>query len=135
MDGQVIMEYFFSPGSPLEGWGLKIDGIDYVNFNGGGQIAGTLGTPECDVSVCRQNSSAVVWTGEVAGVAIEQQYAIADGGLYIIMTTTLTNNTAADITNIYWFRNVDPDNSQPTTGDYSTTNSIESQPKCRYRRC
>lgn len=119
---------FFSPGSPLEGWGLRIDGIDYVNFNGSGDIAGTLGTPECDVSVCRQNSSAVVWTGQVAGVGIEQQYAIADGGLYIIMTTTLTNNTAADITNIYWFRNVDPDNSQPTTGDYSTTNSIESQP-------
>lgn len=119
---------FFSPGSPLEGWGLKIDGIDYINFNGGGDIVGTLGTPECDVSVCRQNSSAVVWTGEVAGVGIEQQYAIADGGLYIIMTTTLTNNTAADINNLYWFRNVDPDNSQPTTGDYSTTNTIESQP-------
>ena len=119
---------FFAPGSPLEGWGLKIDGISYVNFNGGGDIAGALATPECDVTVCRQNSSAVTWTGEVAGVGIEQQYAIADGGVYIIMTTTLTNNTLTDINNLYWFRNVDPDNSQPTTGDYSTTNSIESQP-------
>jgi hypothetical protein len=120
---------FFTPGSPLEGWGLKINGTSYINFNEYYyDIAGTLGDPACDVSVCRQNSSAVTWTGTVEDIDIEQQYAIADGELYIVISTTLTNNGVAPITDLYWFRNVDPDNSQSVTGDYSTTNTIISQP-------
>jgi hypothetical protein len=120
---------FFTPGSPLEGWGLKINGTSYINFNEYYyDIAGSLDDPACDISVCRQNSSAVTWTGTIEDIDIEQQYAIADGELYIVVSTTLTNNGVAPITDLYWFRNVDPDNSQSVTGDYSTTNTIISQP-------
>ena len=120
---------FFTPGSPLEAWGVKINGTSYVNANGGAnQIMGTLNTAACDVRVCRQNSSAVTWTGDVAGMHIEQQYAIANGGMFIIISTVMTNNNASPLNNVYWFRNVDPDNSQATTGIYSTTNTIVSQP-------
>ena len=43
---------FFSPGSPLEGWGLEVDGTSYTNFNGSQGIPGSLGDPECDVDIC-----------------------------------------------------------------------------------
>jgi hypothetical protein len=120
---------FFTPGSPLEAWGVKINGTSYVNANGAtAQIMGTLNTAACDVRVCRQNSSAVTWTGDVVGMHIEQQYAIANGGMFIIISTVMTNNNASPLNNVYWFRNVDPDNSQPTTGSYSTNNTIVSQP-------
>jgi hypothetical protein len=120
---------FFTPGSPLEGWGLKIDGVSYLNINVWyNDIVGTLEDPACDISVCRQNSSAVTWTGTVDDIDIEQQYAIADGEIYIVISTTITNNGVSPVYDLYWFRNVDPDNSQSTTGDYSTTNTIISQP-------
>jgi len=119
---------FFSPGSPLEGWGIEVDGTSYTNFNGSQSIPGSLGDPECNVDICGNLGGAVVWTGTQGDLGIETQHGVVNDGLYIVMTVTLTNNGTATIPDVYWFRNVDPDNAVMTGHGYSTTNTIISQP-------
>ncbi|MBK6526965.1 MAG: hypothetical protein IPG07_16310 [Crocinitomicaceae bacterium] len=48
--------------------------------------------------------------------------------LYYTTEVTITNNTGATLNDVYFYRNVDPDNNQFLNGDYSTTNSIVAQP-------
>ena len=119
---------FFSPGSPLEGWGVEVNGTSYTNFNGSQNIAGNLGDPACEVDICGNLGGAATWTGNKGDLGIETQYGVVNDGVYIVMTVTLTNNGSSTLSDVYWFRNVDPDNAVMTTGDYSTTNTIVSQP-------
>lgn len=120
---------FFSPGSPLEGWGVEFNGVAYDNTNGWTNgIAGSLGDPACEVDICGNLGGAVTWTGAVGDLGVETQYGVVNDEVYVVMTVTLTNNGSSTLSDVYWFRNVDPDNSVMTTYDYSTTNTIISQP-------
>lgn len=119
---------FFSPGSPLEGWGIEVGGVSYTNFNGSGGISGTLGDPACEIDICGNLGGAVDWVGALGDLGIATQYGVVNDNVYIVMTVTLTNTGTGTLSDVYWFRNVDPDNSVMTTYDYSTTNTIISQP-------
>ncbi len=119
---------FFSPGSPLEGWGVEIGGTSYTNFNGSQSIPGSLGDPACEIDICGNLGGAVTWTGGVGDLIVETQYGVVNDGLYIVMTVTLTNSGVTTLPGVYWFRNVDPDNAVMTGHGYSTTNTIISQP-------
>lgn len=120
---------FFSPGSPLEGWGVEVNGTVYDNTNGWtNDIAGSLGDPACEVDICGNVGGAVTWTGAVGDLGVETQYGVVNDEVYVVMTVTLTNNGSSTLSDVYWFRNVDPDNSVMTTYSYSTTNTIVSQP-------
>jgi outer membrane protein OmpA-like peptidoglycan-associated protein len=120
---------FFSPGSPLEGWGVEVNGTAYDNTNGWtNDIAGSLGDPACEVDICGNTGGAVTWTGAVGDLGVETQYGVVNDEVYVVMTVTLTNNGSSTLSDVYWFRNVDPDNSVMTTYSYSTTNTIMSQP-------
>lgn len=119
---------FFSPGSPLEGWGLEVGGTSYTNFNGSSSIAGALGDPACEIDICGNLGGAVDWTGALGDLGVQTQYGVVNDDVFIVMTVTLTNNGASTLSDVYWFRNVDPDNSVMTIGDYATTNTIVSQP-------
>jgi outer membrane protein OmpA-like peptidoglycan-associated protein len=120
---------FFSPGSPLEGWGVEFNGVAYDNTNGWTNgIAGSLGDPACEVDICGNLGGAVSWTGAVGDLGVETQYGVVNDEVYVVMTVTLTNNGSSTLSDVYWFRNVDPDNSVMTTYSYSTTNTIISQP-------
>lgn len=120
---------FFSPGSPLEGWGVEFDGTPRDNANSEiADISGTLGDPECEVDICGNLGGAVTWTGSVGDLAVETQFGVVNDEVYVVMTVTLTNTGSTTLADVYWFRNVDPDNAVMTTGDYATTNTIVSQP-------
>ena len=82
---------FFSPGSPLEGWGVEVNGTSYTNFNGSQNIAGNLGDPACEVDICGNLGGAATWTGNKGDLGIETQYGVVNDGVYIVMTVTLTN--------------------------------------------
>ena len=119
---------FFSPGSPLEGWGLEVGGVSYTNFNGSASVAGSLGDPACEVDICGNLGGAVDWTGALGDLGIQTQYGVVNDDVFIVMTVTLTNNGTSTLSDVHWFRNVDPDNSVMTGHGYHTTNVIISQP-------
>lgn len=115
---------FFTPGSPENGFGLEINGINYSNNAvGDNQIPGSLSNYLVD-----GDCWSVEWNGAVAGVNIKIKYKFISTELYYTTEVTLTNNTGAPLNDLYYYRNFDPDNNVSISFDYTTTNTIVSQP-------
>ncbi|MCS7027669.1 MAG: T9SS type A sorting domain-containing protein [Bacteroidia bacterium] len=125
---------YFTPGSPEEGWGIEFN-IGATNYNYGTyQLCGTgLGDtgPSGHVpgGIVAYNttptSRQAVWQGSVMGLQITQTTTIFTDSLYILTCVRIQNNSpTTTFSNVYYMRNVDPDNEQPWTGDFTTTNTI-----------
>jgi hypothetical protein len=118
---------YFLPGAPEEGWGLTVNGTSYNNnlICATNQISG---------SVISYNSTAqevsATWQGSVAGLSITKRTYVPVNALYFVTEVTITNTSASTINNVYYMRNVDPDQGQLTPGaggSFATTNSIVHQ--------
>ena len=124
---------FFTPGSPEEGWAMDIGNTIYNNNrNGEFNMPGAIGAPSCVTNLCGNRDGArVSWTSSspVGGVVdVQQDYTILDGGVFILIDVYLTNVSKGDLTDVYFMRNVDPDNDVTRHGDYTTSNIILAQP-------
>ncbi|MBN1612551.1 MAG: hypothetical protein JW940_38330, partial [Polyangiaceae bacterium] len=124
---------FVTPGDPEEGWALEVDGnIANNNRYDVTELLGSLGTPECvPVSACGAAGEAqVVWTATdpFQGVLVSHKYTVVEGDTFVKVEVSLTNTTAVLLTDVYYMRNVDPDNDFTRHGDPFTTNTILSQP-------
>ncbi len=126
---------FFIPGTPEEGWGLQVGTQIAVNAGlvGTNQIPGAFtGTrAACRPMVCGlRGGASVFWAGDMTitggTIGVNKTYSVLNEGLFILAEVTLTNNTATPQT-VTYMRNVDPDNQQPLTSDYTTTNTIVQQ--------
>lgn len=123
---------FFTPGTPENGFGLEINGVNYSN-NGSdatwmntsqneipGSITGYQVIGDCII---------VDWDGDINNVHIHVTYRLTITNSYYTTEVELTNNTGGTLSNLYYYRNVDPDNNVTINGgNYSTTNTIVSQP-------
>ena len=117
---------YFTPGGPENGWGCQINGTDYANNAGINQI---LADPSNLISHSLVGDCITVeWQGIVDGVVINIKYHLTMRDLFYTTEITMTNTTDEDLTDVYYYRNVDPDNNQPLTGSFTTTNTIVSQP-------
>ncbi len=70
------------------------------------------------------------WEGDFAsGVDLNLQirYTLNDNALFYATTVTITNNGSLNLDNVFFHRNMDPDNNVFISSDYSTINKIESQ--------
>jgi gliding motility-associated-like protein len=117
---------FFTPGSPENGFGLEIGGVNYSNNATGWpapQIPGSI-TGYSVVGDCIM----VDWDGSVLGIDMHIRYKLITTELYYTTTVTLTNTNAFDMPNVYYYRNFDPDNNEPIGWSYVTTNKILAQP-------
>jgi len=123
---------FFTPGSPENGFGLEINGINYSN--NGVNVSGVGGVTQNEIpgtlSNYQQNGDciSVQWDGSINNVALKIVYSLNITQLYYTTEITITNNTGATLNDVYYYRNVDPDNNVELSGDYFTNNSIVSQP-------
>jgi gliding motility-associated-like protein len=119
---------YFLPGSPVEGWGVQIGATSYINSDrcGINQIPGAL------LSYASIGGQTVVWEGTtigaMPGLRISQTTTFPDSALYFVTKVEFTNTTGATMTDVFYARNVDPDNDQPISGDFTTRNTIVSQP-------
>ena len=129
---------FFTAGTPENGFGLEINGVNYSNnawdaststpflneipTAPGGEITHTI-DGDCII---------VEWNGIVAGVAIKVLYRLKQYSLFYTTEITLTNTTGSTLNDLYYYRNVDPDNNESIGGTFNTTNEIVSQtsPEC-----
>jgi len=120
---------FFTPGSPENGWGIEIgSGVNYSNNCSGPtvQIPGAM-------SSWTQTFTCIsaTWDGNLTtgtNLHIKVNYFLNQPDLFYTTTVSVTNNTAATIADMYYYRNFDPDNNQPISGDFTTQNTIVSQP-------
>ena len=118
---------YFLPGTPEEGWGLTINGTSYNN----NRICAENGIPG---SITNYNSSAsqteATWQGNIGGLNVTAKTFVPKNSLYFVTEVTVTNTSASTINNVFYMRNVDPDQGVYTpgsSGGYSTTNQIVSQ--------
>ncbi|MGD0710707.1 MAG: PKD domain-containing protein [Bacteroidales bacterium] len=119
---------FFTPGTPENGWGVTIgnsssagDNCDYLN-----QIPGNI-TNYSVIGSC----ISVDWEGNLTtgtNLHFKINYLLEQTALFYTTTVSITNNTAATIPTLYYYRNLDPDNNIMLNGSYVTTNTIVSQP-------
>lgn len=116
---------YFLPGSPVEGWALTFNGTDYINSNN----AGICSPSDVPGSVVRYvNTTCIdtlIWVGSVSGMQVRQISTLIEDSLFFLTRITLRNTTGSTMNNVYYARNLDPDNDvQWPGGSFTTTNTI-----------
>jgi|GEM_PF-888822 len=116
---------FFTPGTPENGFGIEVGGLNYSNNASGDleQIIGSI-TSYTEEGDC----IFIEWDGDVANVHVHVVYRLIKTELYYTTEVTLTNTGGTDLTDVYYYRNLDPDNNVTIGGGYATQNSIVAQP-------
>ena len=121
---------FFTPGSPENGWGIEIGSTGSTSQGNNcsylQQINGAI-TGSNTIFNCYN----VDWEGDMTSgsdIHIKINYFLQQTDLYYTTTVSLTNNTSATIPEMYYYRNVDPDNNEEISFTFTTQNTIQSQP-------
>lgn len=116
------------PGTPVEGWSVQVGGGVYYNTDQGcgfDDIPGSISDYEVSGGV-----TTVIWDGDISGenLGIRQVTTLDTNNLYFLTKIIFTNTGGSDLSDIYYMRNIDPDNEEQATGSYTTTNTIFSIP-------
>lgn len=116
------------PGSPVEGWVIQIGASVWINtdqFCYSNDIPGSIS----DYTIAPVASSAT-WEGNIGvpSLNIVQQTVLKTNKRFLTTTITLTNTGVTALNDVYYMRNIDPDNDQPWSGDFTTDNTIVSNP-------
>lgn len=129
---------YFAPGSPEEGWAIQI-GSDiwenhYIGCYGYGSWFG--GSPDIDGDVTEYIDGGTykegIWEGEIIdgsiNISIKQTTTFPNDALYFVTEVEICNNGLSDITDLYYMRNVDPDQDLDFCGTFGTENEIVYNP-------
>lgn len=119
---------FFVPGTPEEGWALQHGDNVYTNHHQGCtdfDIPGSVSDYTYDAGLYT-----LTWEGSVEseGITVTQITTLPEDKLYFVTRVLICNETDSDLTNIYYMRNVDPDQDQPFCGTFDTNNEIVYNP-------
>ncbi len=110
---------YLTPGSPFDGFSLKVDSTNKTNNNAWGlDITKTGG-------LTLSNGNTLTWTGAATygsnSWTVSNAYTLATGKPYIDITSTIVAGGAAS--NVYFAKFIDPD-SQGMPGDSSSTDNV-----------
>ena len=106
---------YFCPGSPFEGWQVKVGSSIGKNDNSQTGVSGAVSDiQDSGSSQCVSWNSASPYNG----VSISQRYCVPTAGQALHTDVTLTNTTGSAVSDIYFGRGFDPDNA---TGSGSMT--------------
>ena len=112
---------YLTPGSPFDGFAVKVDGTNYNNNNAGNiaTITGgwTSGTTTSSTSASWTGS----WTHDSTTWSIRHNYSLPSSQPYIDITTSITAGSAASA--LYFGRFIDPD-ARAASGDSSSTDNV-----------
>ena len=119
---------FFTPGSPENGWGIEI-GTTGTSFGNNAAFLNEI--PGAITNWAHHfNCYSITWEGNTPNnnLHVKINYLLEKNDLYYTTSVSITNNTAAAIPNIYYYRNLDPDNNVMLNNNYKTQNTIVNQP-------
>ena len=108
---------YLTPGSPFDGFALKIDGTNSTNNNSGASAW-------TDSDGLTDGTNTFTWNGTNTahtGWEIENIYSLGATSEYVDITTNITAGGAAD--DVYFGRFIDPD-AMPESGDTSATDNV-----------
>jgi hypothetical protein len=128
MDGWVNYDGdYFTPGSPENGWGLKIAGL--AKGNNANSVTDILGSITGWAHTGTVTTTDWLGLDTATGIKVNINYSLGDNDLFYITTVTITNTSSLTINNIYYYRNLDPDNNQsaPGGGSFVTDQTLVSQ--------
>ncbi|MEZ6122428.1 MAG: Calx-beta domain-containing protein [Planctomycetaceae bacterium] len=120
---------FFVPGSPEESFTIEWgNGVDEHTFTNAG-LNGEFDIPQTSVTdVGNAEIDAAVWAGTATAGAevldVTQTVSVGADNLYFIVSVTLTNRSATTLLDLEYMRSVDPDQEQPITGNFTTSNAV-----------
>lgn len=122
---------FFTPGSPENGWGVEIGTTGGASASN--NAMGIFGIPGAITDWTHNfNCYSSDWEGDLntsgTDLHFKINYYLQETDLFYTTTVSITNNTSATIPELFYYRNLDPDNNVSISLDYSTTNKIVSQP-------
>jgi len=120
---------FFTPGTPENGWGIDITGGGISSNNCAGSLFNIPGAMTDWTQIL--NCYSADWEGDLTtgtNLHFKINYFLQETDLFYTTTVSITNNTAATIPEMYYYRNLDPDNNVSISLDYNTQNTIVSQP-------
>ena len=116
---------YLTPGSPYEGWAVRIDNTDgtkhklYGNNNAGFQMDGN--TAVSGAWVGTPSASSAVWAGSATEFDIRHTYSLPSAQKYLDITTRLDAKEA--MPHLYFGRYIDPD-AVAAPGDSSATDNV-----------
>lgn len=116
---------YFVPGVPEEGFGLQVNGVNYNN----NQLCSEVSIPGSitDYKISGTNTIGT-WSGTIGGLQITTVTTVPLNDVFFISEVTLKNTTGSTLNNVYYMRNVDPDNEVTLPGgEYTTNNFIVAQ--------
>lgn len=129
---------YFLPGTPAEGWGVEIDGESFINTNAssssGGGFGGICGKQDIPGSIIKYDDTStvglicVIWQGRINGMIITQRTCLQVDSLFFTTELQFCNDTTIPLTDLYYARNLDPDNDVMLSNNYKTINEVISQP-------
>jgi len=107
---------YLTPGSPFDGFSVKVDGTNYYNNNASGTAIANDGNGLTD------GENSLSWTGGVDSVFnITNTYSLAPATPYVDISSSITMLT--DATTLSFGKYIDPD-SQVMPGDSSATDNV-----------
>lgn len=115
---------YFVPGTPEEGFAVQFDGNNYRNFSKcfPDDIPGSITHYEKS-----GETVSAAWEGERDGMEIYARTSFPLDATYFITEVVLTNVDKVTKKQVYYMRNLDPDNEQVETGSYVTENEVRFQ--------
>jgi len=108
---------YLTPGSPFDGWSIKIDGTNSKNNNAGG-------ASWTDSDGLTDGTNSFTWQGTNAshsGWQVEHVYSLGATSEYVDITTNITAGSTASA--VYFGRFIDPD-ARAAAGDSSATDNV-----------
>jgi len=111
---------YLTPGSPFDGWSIKIDGVNTSNNNSGGVASWT------DSDGLSDTTDGFTWQGtnsDYAGWQVEHNYSLGATSQFIDIETNITAGSSASDSTVYFGRFIDPD-ARAADGDSSSTDNV-----------
>lgn len=120
---------FFTPGTPENGFGLDINGLEF------GNNAASCFSPLYEITTTDPLTYDVIgdciivtWAGTAGGIGIKVTYKLIMTNTYYTTKVKMWNSGATTVPELYYYRNFDPDNNQPIGWGFSTNNTLVEQP-------
>ena len=110
---------YLTPGSPFDGWSIKIDGVNTTNNN-------ASSASWTDSDGLSDGDGTLTWNGtnsDYASWEVEHIYSLGATSEFIDITTNITAGTSASDSTVYFGRFIDPD-ARAADGDSSATDNV-----------
>lgn len=110
---------YLTPGSPFDGWSIKIDGVNTTNNN-------ASSASWTDSDGLSDTTDGFAWQGtnsDYASWQVEHNYSLGATSEFIDIETNITAGTSASDSTVYFGRFIDPD-ARAADGDSSSTDNV-----------